>query len=162
MIRLNLGAGDDRREGFISVDLRPEVADVVCDARKLEHWADGTVDEILAEDILEHLPASETADVLAEWARVLRPGGTLTVKVPNLFQLARAIVAYTDIGRLDTVTALIRHVMGGHKFGPEGSWDTHHWNFVPATLQEALEAAGFEVLSNDGGLNMTVVARRGH
>jgi ubiquinone/menaquinone biosynthesis C-methylase UbiE len=160
MIRLNLGSGDDRRDGFVSVDLREDVADVVCDVRKLEMWADEEVDEILALDLLEHLPESETADVLAEWARVLRPGGTLTVKVPNLYQLARAIVAYTDLGRLDTVNDLVRNVMGGHKFGPEGCLDTHHWNFVPATLQAALEAAGFEVASNDGGLNMKVVARR--
>jgi ubiquinone/menaquinone biosynthesis C-methylase UbiE len=159
-VRLNLGAGDARRDGFVSVDLREDIADVVCDVRKLEGYADGEVDEILALDLLEHLPASETADVLAEWRRVLRPGGLLTVKCPNMYQLARAIVAYTDLGRLDTVNDLIRNVMGGHKFGPEGAWDTHHWNFVPATLQAVLEAAGFEVLSNDGGLNMKVVARR--
>jgi ubiquinone/menaquinone biosynthesis C-methylase UbiE len=160
VIRLNLGAGDDRREGFLSVDLRPEVADVVCDVRKLEHWGDGSVDEILAEDILEHFPQTETAAILVEWARVLRLGGLLTVKCPNMYQLSRAIIAYTDLGRNQVVVDLIRNVMGGHRWGPEGSWDTHHWNFTPTTLQGALEAAGFEVLSNDGALNMTTVARK--
>jgi SAM-dependent methyltransferase len=161
MIRLNLGAGDDRREGFISVDLRSEVADVVCDVRKLEHWADDTVDEILASDLLEHFPADQTADLLAEWHRVLVSGGTLTVKVPNLFQLARAIVAYTDLGRFDVVAALVRNVYGGHRWGPDGAWDTHHTGWVPAQLHDALILAGFEVLTDDGALNMTVVARKG-
>jgi SAM-dependent methyltransferase len=157
IVRVNLGSGDDRRSGYVNVDLRPEVADVVCDVRTLP-WADGEVDEILAEDLLEHFPADQTADVLAEWHRVLRQGGLLTVKCPNMYQLARAIVAYTDLGRLDTVTDLIRNVVGGHRFGPEGSLDVHHWNFIPATLASTLEAAGFDVLSNDGALNMTVKA----
>jgi SAM-dependent methyltransferase len=159
-VRLNLGAGDDRRPDWISVDLRPEVADVVCDVRKLEHWADGEVDEILAEDILEHFPADQTADLLAEWHRVLRPGGLLTVKVPNLFQLARAIVAYTDLGRYEVVTALVCNIYGGHKWGPEGSLDCHHTGWVPAQLHAVLVDAGFEVLSDDGALNNRVVARR--
>lgn len=159
-VKLNLGAGDDRRDGYVNVDLRADVADVVCDVRKLEHWGDATVDEILAEDLLEHFPAGETNVILEEWARALKPGGTLTVKVPNLYQLSRAIVAYTDVGQFGAVATLVRNLMGGHRWGPDGAWDTHHWNFVPETLAVALEAAGFEVLSNDGELNMRVVARR--
>jgi SAM-dependent methyltransferase len=161
IVRVNLGSGDDRRSGYVNVDLRPEVADVVCDVRTLP-WADGEVDEILAEDILEHLPASETADVLAEWARVLRPGGLLTVKCPNMYQLARAIVAYADLGRLDTVTDLIRNVYGGHRYGPDGIWDQHHTGWVPAQLYVALNEAGFDVISDDGEMNNRVVARRVH
>jgi ubiquinone/menaquinone biosynthesis C-methylase UbiE len=160
MIRLNLGSGDDRRDGFVSVDLREDVADVVCDVRKLEGYADGEVEEILAKDLLEHFPASETADVLTEWARVLRPGGTLTLKCPNVYQLARAIVAYSDLGRDQVVVDLIRNIYGGHRYGPDGIWDQHHTGWVPAQLHTMLNEAGFDVLSDDGALNNTVTCRR--
>jgi ubiquinone/menaquinone biosynthesis C-methylase UbiE len=159
-IRLNLGSGDDRREGYVNVDLRPEVADVVCDVKKLEHWGDATVDAIVAEDLLEHFPTTETNAILEEWARALRPGGTLTVKVPNMLALAEAITAYTRAGKDEAVRCLIRNVMGGHRWGPDGAWDTHHTNFTPALIQVALEAAGYEVLSNDMALNMRLTARR--
>lgn len=161
MLRLNLGAGDNRQEGYVSVDLREDVADVVCDVRKLEGYADGEVDEILAEDLLEHFPADQTADLLEEWARVLKPGGLLTVKVPNLYLLARNIVAYTDLGRLDAVACLVRNVYGGHRYGPDGAWDAHHTGWVPAQLHDVLTLAGFEVLSDDGALNNRVIARKG-
>jgi SAM-dependent methyltransferase len=159
-LRLNLGAGDDRRDGYVSVDLREDVADVVCDVRKLERWADGEVDEILALDLLEHFPATETAAILEEWARVLRPGGTLTVKCPNMLALSHEIVANDHAGNTRLVGFLIRNVMGGHRFGPDGCLDTHHTNFTPALIQVALETAGFEVLSNDVALNMTISARK--
>lgn len=160
MVRLNLGCGDDRREGFVNVDLRSDVADVVCDVRKLEHWADASVDEIVAEDLLEHFPEHETVAILDEWARALRPGGLLTVKVPNLLGLAEAISAYTQAEKYGAVACLIRNVYGGHRFGPDGAWDTHHTGWVPAQLHDVLTMAGFEVLSDDGALNNRVVARR--
>ena len=160
MIRLNLGAGEDHREGWISVDLRPEVADVVCDVRKLEHWGDGEVDEILANDLLEHFPHAQTADILAEWRRVLRPGGTLTLKVPNLYQLARGIVACQETRNWSRAVAYIRNVYGGHKWGPEGALDAHHAGWLPDMLHFLLHGAGFDVESNDLALNMTVTARR--
>ncbi len=159
-VKLNLGAGDDRRDGYVSVDLRPEVADVVCDVRKLEHWGDGEVDEILALDILEHFPGDQTNQILGEWVRVLRPGGTLTVRVPNLYRLAQTLVSRTDIGRGDAVQVLITNIYGGHRYGPDGSLDTHHWGFVPASLHHALGTCGLEVISDDGALNNTVKARK--
>lgn len=154
MTRLNLMCGDDRLDGWTNVDLRPECADVVCDASKLEHWADGSCSEVRVIDGIEHYPAFRTADILAEWRRVLEPGGTLTLKVPNMFQLARWIVNDYQ------VEASIRNIMGGHRWGPDGAWDTHHTNWTPRTLAATLDAAGFDVVSNDEAMNMTVVATK--
>lgn len=53
-LRLNLGASDDARPGFTSVDIAPP-ADVVCDLREPWPWKDGEAEEILAKDIAEHL-----------------------------------------------------------------------------------------------------------
>lgn len=53
-LRLNLGASDDRREGFDSVDIAPP-ADVVCDLRERWPWKYGEVEEIYAKDVAEHI-----------------------------------------------------------------------------------------------------------
>lgn len=44
-------------------------------------WPDATVDGILSAASLLHLPADAGAETVAEFARVLRPGGTLVVSV---------------------------------------------------------------------------------
>jgi predicted SAM-dependent methyltransferase len=49
--------------------------------------ADGSVDEILASHVMEHIPAAEPRIfVMNEAHRVLRPGGVFTVRVPNAAQ----------------------------------------------------------------------------
>ena len=42
-----------------------------------------TVDEILCEHVLEHLPADAWPALLADFHRVLRPGGVLRLAVPD-------------------------------------------------------------------------------
>ena len=49
-------------------------------------WADATFDTVVADSLLEHL--DDPARALREWARVLRPGGSLIVWSPNRFTLA--------------------------------------------------------------------------
>lgn len=147
-LRLNVGGGADHRAGYINVDLREDVADVVAPADQLP-YDDGTVSEILAMDILEHFPPFRTQDVLAEWRRVLAPGGRLTVRVPNLLALAKAIVN-------DTAPVLmIRNIYGGHRWGIDGSLDCHHTGWTPLLLFQELANAGFTVVDSDSQLNMT-------
>lgn len=150
-MRLNLGSGDDRREGYINVDLREDVADVVASVDRLP-FPDRCSEEVLALDLLEHFPVFRTADLLDEWHRVLVPGGRLVVKVPNIFELSRYIVE----GRSPEL--LIRNIYGGHRWGPDGAYDTHHTGWTPDTLANTLTANGFRVLANHGGLNMQVEA----
>lgn len=152
-MKLNLGCGDDKREGFVNIDLREDVADVVGNVQSLP-YADGTVTEILASDILEHLPPTRTMPTLQEWHRVLQQGGTLIVRVPNLLQLARWIVENYQ------VQAAITNIYGGHKFGPDGEWDHHCTGWTPERLEAVLHKAGFDVIDNDFALNQTVTAKK--
>jgi SAM-dependent methyltransferase len=50
------------------------------DALKLP-FVDGSFDRVIASEVLEHIPADETA--MAELARVLRSGGSMAVTVPR-------------------------------------------------------------------------------
>lgn len=153
-VKLNLGCGDARRDGWVNVDRRSDVADLVADVADLP-FDGGTVDEILASDIAEHFPRARLPEVFGEWMRVLRPGGTLTLRVPNLLKLSEAIAR-----RPDRADGLIENVYGGHRWGPDGAWDTHHWGWTPQTFARDLAVWGFEVVSNDAASNMTVVARK--
>lgn len=158
-VRLNLGSGADRHDGYVSVDLRPEIADVVADVRDLP-WPDGSIAEMLALDCLEHLPPNQTIPTLTEWRRVLADGGTLTVRVPNLDELCRTIIDRGDAGQWGAVEVLIRNIYGGHKYGPDGELDHHCTGWTPALFDMLLRRTGFEPLTNDLALNMTVEARK--
>lgn len=150
-LRLNVGGGADHRAGYVNVDLREDVADVVAPADRLP-YDDGTVSEILALDVLEHFPAFKTQDVLREWKRVLEPGGKLTLKVPNMLALAQAIVDN------NAPALMIRNIYGGHRWGEDGELDCHHHGFTPFLLFQELVNAGFVVVESNDELNMTFEA----
>jgi len=80
-IRLNLGCGKKKVEGFIGVDIKN--ADVVADIRKLP-YEDNSVDEIMAIHVCEHFYRHEIASVLKEWMRVLKPNGRMVLELPCL------------------------------------------------------------------------------
>jgi SAM-dependent methyltransferase len=81
--KLNLGAGESRKEGFINVDWQPSThPDVVHDLNAFPYpFEDGTFDEIEAFHVIEHL--DRPFDVMRELHRILKPGGLLHVKVPH-------------------------------------------------------------------------------
>ena len=77
------------------------------DVRELP-WEDAAFNVVLLLDTLEHLDFREQRAALAELARVLKPGGSLVVSVPNLAHLnsrCRLLVR----GRLDRADNEIDH-----------------------------------------------------
>lgn len=81
-LKLHLGCGDKRWDGWVNVDLAGEVADLHADVMDELPWDDGTVSEIAAIHVFEHVPLPLARRVLTEWVRVLRPGGVLTLEMP--------------------------------------------------------------------------------
>lgn len=79
---LDLGCGPKKRHGFVGLDrwAGPAV-DVVCDFEEASlPFADETFVIVHANHVLEHVRRLE--ELLAEVARVLRPGGVFQVGVP--------------------------------------------------------------------------------
>jgi predicted SAM-dependent methyltransferase len=83
-LRLHLGCGATLLDGWVNIDSvarAPGVRDDL-DLTALP-WPDGSVDAVLAEHVFEHLSFAEEARLWPEMARILRPGGVLTVEMPD-------------------------------------------------------------------------------
>lgn len=82
-MRLLLGCGDERREGWTRVDISPAAKpDVLLDLEvRPWPWPSDSAEEIEAQDVLEHL--ADTVGFMDEAWRVLARHGVLTLRVPN-------------------------------------------------------------------------------
>ena len=75
-IKLNLGTGKRKLEGYVNIDNRPEVdPDVVCDVIEGLPYHDNSINEVRAFDFLEHIPLGKTIKAIEDIYRVLKPGG---------------------------------------------------------------------------------------
>lgn len=91
--RLNLGCGKYLSPGWINADLYRQ-ADVMFDIRARWPIPDGHVIGVRLEHVLEHVAYPDDAlHVIAECYRVLTPGGTVRVGVPDS---EKAISAYVE------------------------------------------------------------------
>lgn len=89
LIRLDLGCGKNKKEGFLGVDRRKfDGVDVVHDL-SAPHWPwkDGSVEEVHCSHFLEHLDHNaqrpERVTFMNELYRVLRVGGKATIITPH-------------------------------------------------------------------------------
>lgn len=133
MLNLNIGAGDQALDGYVSVDPYYPTADIRTPGHMLPYNS-GSVDHIYSSHALEHIEPAMVAPTLAEWYRVLRVGGICRVIVPD----AQYIVQYNIDHPRDQWAHIILH--GQNRY--EG--DAHKTAFDMASLVDALRAAGFE------------------
>lgn len=86
-MRLSLGCGEVRFEDAIHVDINERSApDVVHDLNVIPWpWEDEQFDEVIGEDIIEHLDS--VVGTVEEAHRVLRTGGVLKLRTPHFQSL---------------------------------------------------------------------------
>lgn len=81
-IRLNLGCGNKRIDGFLGVDRYPCAgADIVADVAALLPFADSSVDSVWADNVIEHI--SDIPALMSEVHRVCRHGADVTLITPH-------------------------------------------------------------------------------
>lgn len=92
-MHLNVGCGNDVRQGYVNVDFRQTHPAVMKVDLSVLPWpfADESADEILMLDFLEHFPYRRTKDILGECRRILKFGGTVDIQVPDFGILSSAI-----------------------------------------------------------------------
>lgn len=83
MKKLNLGCGEDIKEGYVNVDFHSHVnPDVVHDLNVFPYpFEENTFDLVDAFHIIEHL--DKPFLVMREMHRILKPGGMMHIKVPH-------------------------------------------------------------------------------
>lgn len=133
-VRLHIGAGDKRLDGWVNVDLKrlPGV-DVVADVTKGLRFEN--VEAIFAEHFLEHLFITDALSFLLESHRVLAATGRLRLSTPNLdwvWSTHYRLDAPADEKQLQAVKLNRAFRAWGHQFV---------WN--PEILATALRACGF-------------------
>ena len=98
MIQLNLGCGKRYIPGFIHIDVAdfPHI-DYVHNISTLPMFGDNTVDLIYCCHAFEYFDRIEGLEVLREWYRVLREGGTLRLAVPDFEALVKVYLQYADL-----------------------------------------------------------------
>lgn len=132
-VRIDIGAGAKKFPSWLSVGLEDH-HDIRCDIRKLDlpdHFADAA----MAIHVLEHIDRNEAPATLAEWRRVLKPGGKLAIELPELFKVCRLVLTGSD------------HRAGQVALFGEPNFNDplmlHKWCWSAAELANALREAGF-------------------
>ena len=91
-------------------------------------------EEIIAQDCLEHLPRYDTLPALKEWSRLLKKGGILQLRVPNVVGLVDIIKAESSV---ETQEKLIQCLFGTQAY----NGDYHYTSFTKILLEHYLKEA---------------------
>lgn len=102
----------------------------------------GPFDAVYCSHALEHLYPHDVPVALAEFRRVLKPGGGLVVFVPDLegVSATEEVVYESPCG---PITGLDM-IYGKVSYLADAPYMAHHTGFVSTTLAQTLERAGFE------------------
>jgi hypothetical protein len=96
---------------------------------------DDFADELLAAHVIEHFYGWQTQSVLAEWKRLLKPGGKLILELPNIEAAARNLLT----GMRPQMWEFAFYGDHSHK----DEFMCHRTGFTPASITKAVQDAGF-------------------
>jgi len=137
---LNIGSGQrrfDRQFGWINVDCvsRPgQIPDLLCDVGTEQlPYPDESMNYVVLHHVYEHFGLGEGHALIREIHRVLLPGGSLIVTVPDMEALAKR---WLD-AKLEDFQYFV-NVYGAYQGEPG---DRHKWGYSPMSLMQDLNRA---------------------
>lgn len=144
-MKLNLGCARDIKDGYLNIDMfhtdpRVKIADV----SNLDFLSNGSVDHILAKDVLEHMVFKVAVKAMSEWARVLKKNGTILLQTTNIEMQFEALKQ--KVWDIPTFNYML---FGGKGYidGQIRIQDRHGSVFTESFLRSKLSSLGIEVLS---------------
>jgi predicted SAM-dependent methyltransferase len=82
-MKLNLGCGNDIRQGYVNIDLNVDDKRVIKgDVSNLDTFSltNDSVDEIIAIDIIQYFSYQQIVGVVSNWCQKLKPGGSIYIE----------------------------------------------------------------------------------
>lgn len=135
-LRLHLGCGAKHFDKYINVDIRiTDATDVICNISRLP-WPNNSASVIESYHVLEHIIHRKARETLAEWYRVLIPGGKLIIECPHFDEAVREYLEGNN-SRLINIFGMQRY-----------NGDIHFFGYNPARLTHLLEEIGFDDVEN--------------
>jgi predicted SAM-dependent methyltransferase len=139
-MKLHLGCGPVRLDGWTNVDLDSDAADLTWDLRQPLPYPSGSVEAIFSEHFIEHIAREEAVAFLSRCRDLLVPGGTIRVTTPDLrwviaMYLAGETSHWHDVGWFPASPCQLLN---------EGmrAWG-HQWCYDADDLGRLFEQAGF-------------------
>ncbi len=136
----NLGSGRCRWAGWINVDLKADVADLVSDVRRLPMIESDSADAVAAIHVLEHFYLWEADGILKEWRRILKPGGKLIIEVPCLDKIFAYVTRCVQLKAAMEPFMTLAAIYGDPSH--EEPAMMHKWGYFTEHLIKLVENAG--------------------
>lgn len=81
-MKLHCGCGNDLKEGYVNIDAQTP-CDLTHDLRNSLPYQDNSIDEIWANDVIQHFSKVEWRSIRKDWVRVLKQGGIMHLSCWN-------------------------------------------------------------------------------
>ena len=137
--KLNFGCGMDKRKGYLNVDMWPDCKpDLLIKDNDYSKIPTNHFDEMLANDVLEHIGRPHSLSALLDWARYLKHEGVLHLQTSSILGVAKQLQKNKSFAVHFgwTICFFRNQVHDG---------DFHHVGFTELSLRVHLLAAGFEI-----------------
>ena len=158
LLKLHLGCGTNKLAGWVNIDSVTTLSpDLVHDLTHPLPYADLTVDEILAEDLLEHFDKYMRFVVFGEWVRVLKIGGKITLQVPNFKKILFKFFKFGFDNFVD-------FIFGENMWRSQiyiGHFGNHKWGYSERSLSDFIRHFGITPSAfKTQGLNIRLVGQK--
>ena len=147
-MRINFAAGKQTWDGFYCIDAvqHPKATRALdlCHAFEFDKegallnpvpLSDGSAEEVHSYHFVEHVHAWQAPAVIAEFRRLLKPGGLLVLECPNLELAAKNLLA----GLPQNMWMFPFYGDPGHK----DPFMCHKFGYTPSSLEALVRSAGF-------------------
>lgn len=122
-----------------AVDGKCYDVDIVSDARNIP-LPDDYADIVFSSECLEHFPWNEYQDALKEWCRILKPGGTIRVEVPDFLNACKKLLT---LDSLEGDRAMQQIFFAGQT----NQYDFHYVGLTKRMLIDDFNNLGLEVIN---------------
>lgn len=164
MIKLNLGCSNNIKNGYLNIDLYSKDPRVtIADVQDLNFIDTESVSEIIAHDILEHIPFYKAKSTINEWCRVLAKNGTISIQTTNIIEHIKAF--NSGVWDIETLNHML---FAGHGW-TDGTSRDHDWHksvYTPEFIITELTKYNIRIEKNytdshtntgNGNLNLHII-----